>query len=237
MNPTRNGKIARLPQRIREQLNLRLQDGEQGRKLVAWLNSVPEVRAVVTADFSGRPVREQNLSEWKCGGYRDWLALQEARELTARLDEETADLEDNAPSQPLTEKLSHWLAVRYAVATRDVMAAEGPERWRALREMCGDIVELRKGDHSARRLELERIRVAAAERDADMRWKRKIVIGLESLLAELGQNPEAREAFDRLSAILRHPFDPSESAPDGEQASAVLASSEHVPAPLSVRVS
>jgi hypothetical protein len=36
MNPTRNGKIARLPLAIREQLNSRLQDGEQGKKLVLW---------------------------------------------------------------------------------------------------------------------------------------------------------------------------------------------------------
>jgi hypothetical protein len=42
--------------------------------------------------------------------------------------------------------------------------------------MCGDIVELRRGDHSARRLLLERERAAGAARDADMKWKRKIII-------------------------------------------------------------
>ena len=33
----RNGKIARLPREIREQLNNRLQDGEEGRQLAALL--------------------------------------------------------------------------------------------------------------------------------------------------------------------------------------------------------
>ena len=37
----RTGKIARLPDDIREQLNRRLNDGEKGKKLVMWLNSLP----------------------------------------------------------------------------------------------------------------------------------------------------------------------------------------------------
>jgi hypothetical protein len=180
MNPTRNGKIARLPLLVREHLNRRLQDGEQGKKLVAWLNSLPEVRSVIHTEFGGRPVREQNLSEWKQGGYRDWLALQEAREATARLDEELAEC-GGGETQPLSETLARWLAVRYAVATRRLVATEGPEHWRLLRELSKDVVELRRGDHSARRLELERARVAAAERDAEMKWKRRTVIGLEPL--------------------------------------------------------
>jgi len=35
----RNGKIARIPLEIREQLNCRLADGEPGNRLVEWLNS------------------------------------------------------------------------------------------------------------------------------------------------------------------------------------------------------
>ena len=48
---SRFGKIARLPLDIREQLNRRLQDGEIGKELVVWLNSVPEVQAVLKAEF------------------------------------------------------------------------------------------------------------------------------------------------------------------------------------------
>jgi len=202
MNPTRNGKIARLPLPIRETLNGRLQDGEQGKKLVLWLNSLSEVRAVVHTEFGGRPVREQNLSEWKQGGYRDWLARQEAREATARLDEELAECGDGE-TQPLSETLARWLAVRYAVATRRLVATEGPEHWRLLRELCCDVVELRRGDHSARRLELERVRVAAAEREAERRSKRKTDTGLEALEDEIRKSPEAIAAFRTLSDLLR----------------------------------
>src|ERR1035441_634149 len=73
---TRIGKIARLPRELREQLNCRLHDGEPGTQLVVWLNSLPEAQAVLAREFGGRAVSEQNLSEWKQGGYRDWLAPQ-----------------------------------------------------------------------------------------------------------------------------------------------------------------
>ncbi|MGA3268466.1 MAG: hypothetical protein ABSE16_16780 [Verrucomicrobiota bacterium] len=53
MNLTRNGKIGRLPKTILEQLNRRLENGEIGRPLVAWLNSLPEVQALLAAEFEG----------------------------------------------------------------------------------------------------------------------------------------------------------------------------------------
>jgi hypothetical protein len=62
MNLTRNGKIGRLPRAVQEQLNQRVQNGEKGRGLVVWLNSLPEVRAVVEGEFGGKPIRKQNLS-------------------------------------------------------------------------------------------------------------------------------------------------------------------------------
>ena len=65
---TRNGKIARLPCRIRTQLNRRLQDGELGPQLVEWLNALPEAQKILAAEFGGRPINEQNLSEWRLGG-------------------------------------------------------------------------------------------------------------------------------------------------------------------------
>ena len=60
---TRLGKIARLPRAVREQLNHRLADGEMGKRLVEWLNTLPVVHAVLTAEFGGRAINEQNLSD------------------------------------------------------------------------------------------------------------------------------------------------------------------------------
>ena len=155
MNVTRKGKIARLPRAVRQELNRRMEEGEEGKKLVAWLNALPEVLAVVAAEFGGKAIREQNLSEWKQGGYRDWQAQQEALEVAARLGEDAAEWNEGG-RPPLTETLALWTAARYAVASRRVAETEGPEGWRLLRELCADLVELRRGDHSAERLRIER---------------------------------------------------------------------------------
>lgn len=160
MNLSRNGKIAKLPKTIREELNRRLEDGEAAASLVKWLNRLPEVRAI-QKESGSRPIREQNISEWRKGGFRDWLAKQEALELAAQLGEDAAELNvEGRP--PLTDTLALWLTARYAVATRQVAAAEGAEGWRLLRELCTDIVELRRGDHSAAKLKLEQDRLKEA---------------------------------------------------------------------------
>src|SRR6266404_8641814 len=168
MNSTRNGKIARLPLAVREELNRRLDEGEQGKKLVAWLNGLPTVQAIAATEFGGKAIREQNLSEWKQGGYRDWLAKQEALEIAERLREDATEW--NAEGRgSLTDTLAFWLVARYALATRRVAKTGGREGWRLLREMCGDIVELRKGDHSAERLQIERERLALAKDETEKR--------------------------------------------------------------------
>lgn len=69
---TRIGKIARLPDHVRHELNHRLMDGEGGPHLLAWLNNQPEVQAVLTEKFGGRPINQQNLSAWRTGAYREW---------------------------------------------------------------------------------------------------------------------------------------------------------------------
>jgi hypothetical protein len=158
LNTNRNGKIARLTRAVREELNRWLDNGESGRQLVAWLNAQPEVLAVVATVLGGSAIREQNLSEWKQGGYWDWQARQEALELVQRLGEDTAELQADG-RLPLTDTPAPWLAARYAVATRQVAGAEGAEGWRRRRELCADVVELRRGDHSAERLRIERERL------------------------------------------------------------------------------
>ena len=67
----RTEKIARLPRELRDQLNRRLHDGQPGTQLVIWFNSLPEAREVLEREFRGRAISEQNLSEWKQGGYGD----------------------------------------------------------------------------------------------------------------------------------------------------------------------
>ena len=70
------GKIARLPREIRNQLARGIGDGIPGARLVTWLNSLPEVQAILQREFGGQPIKPQNLSKWKIRGYPDWLQEQ-----------------------------------------------------------------------------------------------------------------------------------------------------------------
>jgi len=81
----RIGKIARLPDGIRSQLNSRLHNGAVGRQIVPWLNSLPEVKRVLAQQFQGRPITEQNLSDWRLGGYEEWLGQREVLALANEL--------------------------------------------------------------------------------------------------------------------------------------------------------
>ena len=109
---TRTGKIARLPRDIREELNRRLRDGEQGKQLVAWLNSLPETQSMIEQEFSGRPISEQNLSEWKQGGYPEWLAHQIALESVRNLRANAGELLREAGA--LGDDLAIVVMARYA---------------------------------------------------------------------------------------------------------------------------
>ena len=180
---TRKGKIARLPHEIREELNRRLQGGGQGKRLVAWLNALPQVRRVLAEDFGGKPIREQSLSEWRKGGYRDWLARQEAADLAGRVTAEAGELQAEA-TEPLTEKLAPWLAARYCVAAKALLTQTGAVDRKALHEMNSDVAVLRRGDQNAAWLRLERERVEL--RRAQSRERR------EKRFWEWAQDPENR---------------------------------------------
>jgi len=89
----RTGKIARLPQPIREKLNQRLRDGQPGREIVIWLNELPEIKQLVSERFASYPTSENNVSEWRRGGYQDWLRDLETRARIVELAEKYQDTE------------------------------------------------------------------------------------------------------------------------------------------------
>lgn len=233
MNITRNGKIARLPHAVREPLNHRMHDGEQGKALVHWLNRLPEVRAVLAREFGGRPIREQNLSEWRQGGYREWLLQKEALDGVGKFREEAAELrgsgrDGEGQGGGLIEDMAVWILARLMAALRAQKDdGSGPD-FRVLRQVCGDVVALRKGEHQAERLRMERERVAIewerlthdgkrvllAEKDFLGRFKRHLERAMESLMTKCKGNLEAKTALDALFAAVRGPFDEMGKAGD-----------------------
>jgi hypothetical protein len=160
MNKTRNGKIARLPKHVRNQLNSRLEDGQEGKQLVQWLNDLPEVKTTLQCHFSGRPINEQNLSDWKQGGYQDWLRHQQSCVFTQQLTEQAEDLQAQTPGVALSDRFATLVAVELAHVTEALLnQSDDPrERWRSLREVLQELGQLRRDDHQAARLFMDRER-------------------------------------------------------------------------------
>ena len=214
---TRTGKIARLPREIRDALNRRLQDGECGKALVAWLNSLPEVQARPATELDGRPINEQNLSAWKQGGYQEWLTQQEA---LAQVRELAADAREvaHATDGLLTDHLATVVAARYAGALAG-WNGEPTDAFRrsvrALRGLSQDIVELRRGDHSAARLKIEQERLDRERQKTEeeavehfKRWAQNPVV--KDCLCAKYVSPEERAA--RLREIYGLPPLPADDA-------------------------
>ena len=157
----RNGKIARLPRETREELNRRLSDGQPGGLLLAWLNGLPDVSAILAREFGGCAVSKQNLCEWRAGGFAEWQARQEALEQARELAADANDI-TAATDGRLTDHLATVLAARYALALAGWNGEVNEDfrgKLRTLRGLCQDIVELRRGDHSGARLQMERERM------------------------------------------------------------------------------
>jgi len=89
---TRTGKIARLPHALRDEINRRLLDGEASPQLLAWLNEQPAAIKIWEAHFDGQPASAENLSQWRQGGYKDWIDRRDRAEHLKTLSKFAGDL-------------------------------------------------------------------------------------------------------------------------------------------------
>lgn len=127
----RTGKIARLPHAIREQLNKRLLAGEKTVSILAWLDGLPEVAAVLLGHFRGAMISVENLRQWRAGGYRDWLASQQPRA------PRTAS--DTVPRKPAMAEITEWAFDTFSL---DAGAGWQSARCAALAHACTEIDRL-----------------------------------------------------------------------------------------------
>ena len=183
---TRTGKIARLPRWIRNRLNQRLDNGEEGKKLVRWLNRLPEVRAVMAESFAGKPVTEQNLSDWRAGGFAEWAQRQEFLEQARELAEEAEELRSVAGKGQFSfsEHLSTVLVMRYAKVFKEWQGEASEEMTKQLRLLHGlshDVARLARVGLERQKVELTREKSQAE---------------LVDLFSEWMEIPAVREAYE-----------------------------------------
>jgi hypothetical protein len=77
IHAARKGKIARLPKALRDEVCQRMEDGATYGSILTWLNELPEVKAMLEAQFKGDGVNEQNLTNWRQGGFLEWKTVQD----------------------------------------------------------------------------------------------------------------------------------------------------------------
>jgi hypothetical protein len=214
----RNGKIARLSRQLRHQLNTRLADGAEGKDLLPWLNDLPEVKNLLAEKFEARPITDQNLSEWRHGGYAEWLAEENILAHVRDLAEHRHGLQSAAPGQSLADHLAAALAFRYAslLATSGLELDEAAiDQLRALAKTCQAVVKLRRSDQNAARLKIETERWElnrpnlTAKNDADLKRLQRDTLAAPILAAaksaehvqKFGAGPAARWAINYLREI------------------------------------
>jgi hypothetical protein len=70
VNPNRRGKVARLPQPVRENLNTLLYTGSSYQQIITWLNAQGHVG-----------FNKVNLHNWRIGGFQEWLRQRSTSEV------------------------------------------------------------------------------------------------------------------------------------------------------------
>jgi hypothetical protein len=86
------GKIARLPENLREQLNHRLLDNHPAFDILPWLNDLAPVREILAAQFKGAPINHQNLDNWRKSGFQRWFDARQSITETKELAQFSANL-------------------------------------------------------------------------------------------------------------------------------------------------
>ena len=182
----RNGKIARLPRSVRNELNERLERSEESPQLLAWLNALPEVKKLLQKDFAGVPISRQNLSEWRQGGFQEWLARRDLCEETRDVAHLADDLADASPdgvpadyaALVLTARLAGFLS-RWNGEVDDPFEAKA----RVLNGLCRTVVELQRGMHRSIResFEMQGMKEEKVKRDHEEE-KRKLLAPIWSTL-------------------------------------------------------
>ena len=156
---TRNGKIARLSLEIRERLNHRLSDGEPGNRLVEWLNSVPDVMQVMAEQFEGRPITENNLSEWRAGGYEEWTTLHSFLDETRVLSENAGEVAETGIS---SDHMHIVLLAHHAHLLQNLGIMPEDEyqtRLNTVRKLTASVMKMRRDELQKARFELQRERL------------------------------------------------------------------------------
>jgi len=142
---TRTGKIARLPATIREELNRRFNNGSLAKDLVPWLNELPDVKRVMNELFGGRPITEDNLSQWRRGGFQDWLRDEERRVRLCQIMERYEELGPEEGARRSEAHFYQWIAAELMTEFERLSTmTDRDERWKRFQKISQELNRLQR---------------------------------------------------------------------------------------------
>jgi hypothetical protein len=166
----RTGKIARLPLVIREELNMRLRENENGQTLLEWLNSLPQCQDA--------PINDTNLSLWRQGGFVEWLADQDRVHKIEKLSELSLRLA-KASGGNLSEGLLAIAAGKLQEALEagcdvEIDEASGKEvvNGVSVDKLTAAVAKIRAMEIEAQKLEVKKIEVGQKGQALDLETKK-----------------------------------------------------------------
>src|SRR5665213_717816 len=161
---TRRGKIARLPIKIREQINTRLENGEEGIHILEWLDKLPETTEIIDSEFDGLPINDTTMSNWTLGGFRDWVTHQESLDAVRRVSADAAELIKEGGA-PLADQLAALLTARIAriLQDHDSEGEDADKQLERLSKIADDLRSLRSGNYKLHSLQMDRERLKLAK--------------------------------------------------------------------------
>jgi len=225
---TRNGKIARMPVTVRDELNLRMENGQEGAQLLAWLNGLPAVRETLQASFEGARISKQNLSEWRQGGFREWQLRREWIGQAGELEASANEMRDVVDTAALPGALAGMLAARYAALLNSWDGEPDrkfEEKLRLLRGLNRDIALLQRTIQQACEQEKksERETEESERREREERKQRRLnmiwsVTQRGSLVRAFGGGKQGERMADIIEAVENdRPIPREEKAEDKRQ--------------------
>lgn len=200
------GKIGSLPFPIREQVNLRLLNGEIDTQILPWLNALPAVIDRLAERFSSEPISAQNLSNWRTGQFQKWLAERQEIEATKQLSEFSAGLVEAAGLN--ISSGAKALAAGRMMARLQTMGDD--TEMETLLDAIKAVKDLHAGDIQEGKLNLDKARAATADRAlllAENKWHYeaagKLLDNMEDARAkEIAASDASREV--KMDQLIAH---------------------------------
>jgi hypothetical protein len=155
------GKIARLPNDIRDELNRRLLDGQPASDILPWLNGLSPVRKILDAKFHGKPIQRQNLDYWRRTGYQFWLQQEQAFLALHRISREARSV-----TQADCQALARGTATVVASRLFQLVQSSASEKYTLddYQKITATVKPVLTGEHNVTRLKYEYERFCQRER-------------------------------------------------------------------------